>query len=69
LPDGLTRREAEVLVLVAEGLSNSEIGDRLYIGRATVKTHITRIFAKTRVRDRAQAVLYPYETGLARPPK
>jgi DNA-binding NarL/FixJ family response regulator len=66
VPDGLTPREAEVLVLVAEGLSNSEIGDRLYIGRATVKTHITRIFAKTRVRDRAQAVLYAYETGLAK---
>jgi DNA-binding NarL/FixJ family response regulator len=53
-------------VLVAEGLSNSEIGDRLYIGQATVKTHITRILAKTRVRDRAQAVLYAYETGLAK---
>jgi DNA-binding NarL/FixJ family response regulator len=68
LPDGLTPREAEVLALVAAGLSNTEIGDRLYIGRATVKTHISRIFAKTGVRDRAQAVLYAYSRGLARPP-
>ena len=64
LPDGLTRREAEVLRLIAEGLSNREIEQRLYVSTATVKTHINRIFAKTGVRDRAQAVAYAYERGL-----
>ncbi|MEU9115116.1 response regulator transcription factor [Streptomyces sp. NPDC048483] len=65
LPEPLTAREAEVLALIAQGLSNAEIGERLYLGRATVKTHINRIFAKTGVRDRAQAVRYAYRTGLA----
>ncbi|GAA2314190.1 hypothetical protein Scani_80800 [Streptomyces caniferus] len=65
LPEPLTAREVEVLALIAQGLSNAEIGERLYLGRATVKTHINRIFAKTGARDRAQAVRYAYRTGLA----
>ena len=64
-PDGLTEREAEVLTLLAAGLSNSEIAQRLYLSHATVKTHINRIFAKTGARDRAQAVRYAYQHGLA----
>ncbi|MEV5687018.1 response regulator transcription factor [Streptomyces sp. NPDC052164] len=67
LPDGLTPREAEVLVLAAEGLSNPEIARSLHISKATVKTHINNLFAKTGVRDRAQAVRYAYVRGLARP--
>ena len=63
-PDGLTIREAEVLSLMASGLSNAEIDQRLYLSHATVKTHINRIFAKTGVRDRAQAVRYAYQHGL-----
>ncbi|MDH6111283.1 DNA-binding NarL/FixJ family response regulator [Kitasatospora sp. MAP12-15] len=62
--DGLTDREREVLVLIAEGLSNAEIAERLYLGLATVKTHINRIFAKTGARDRAQAVRYAYRSGI-----
>lgn len=65
LPDGLTDREGEVLRLVAAGLSNAEIATRLFIGEATVKTHINHIFAKTGVRDRAQAVGYAHRNGLA----
>ena len=68
LPDGLTAREAEVLTLLAAGLSNSEIAHRLFVSNATVKTHINRIFAKTGARDRAQAVRYAYQAGLANPP-
>jgi DNA-binding NarL/FixJ family response regulator len=66
-PGGLTARETEVLVLLAAGLSNTEIGQRLYLSHATVKTHINRIFAKTGARDRAQAVRYAYQHGLATP--
>jgi DNA-binding NarL/FixJ family response regulator len=66
-PGGLTAREAEVLTLLAAGLSNAEIGKRLYLSNATVKTHINRIFAKTGARDRAQAVRYAYQHGLATP--
>lgn len=68
LPDGLTTREAEVLALIAEGLSNAEIAGRLFVGPATVKTHINNLFAKTAVRDRAQAVTYAFRHGIARPP-
>jgi DNA-binding NarL/FixJ family response regulator len=67
LPDGLTPREAEVLALIAEGLTNAEIADRLVVSAATVKTHVNHIFAKTGARDRAQAVVYAYEHGLAAP--
>ena len=65
LPDGLTPREAEVLALIAEGLTNAEIADRLVVSAATVKTHVNHIFAKTGARDRAQAVVYAYGRGLA----
>jgi DNA-binding NarL/FixJ family response regulator len=65
LPDELTPREVEVLKLIAVGLSNSEIADELVLSNATVKTHINRIFYKTGARDRAQAVRYAYQHGLA----
>jgi len=66
-PAGLTSREAEVLTLLASGLSNAEIAQRLFLSNATVKTHINRIFAKTGARDRAQAVRFAYQHGLATP--
>ena len=65
LPDELTPREIEVLKLIALGLSNREIADKLVLSNATVKTHINRIFYKTGARDRAQAVRYAYKHGLA----
>lgn len=65
LPDGLTPREAEVLRLIAAGRSNAEIAAALVVSDATVKTHINHVFAKTGARDRAQAVRYAYEHGLA----
>ena len=65
LPDELTPREAEVLRLIAAGLSNAEIAAELVVSGATVKTHVNHIFAKTRVRDRAQAVRYAYRHGIA----
>jgi len=65
LPDELTPREAEVLGLIASGRTNSEIAEALVVSAATVKSHINHIFAKTGVRDRAQAVVYAYENGLA----
>lgn len=64
LPDGLTAREAEVLALIADGLSNAEIAQQLFVSPATVKTHINNLFAKTAVRDRAQAVAYAFRHGI-----
>ncbi len=63
-PDGLTTREAEVLRLIAAGLSNSEIAAQLFVGEVTIKTHVNHIFAKTNSRDRAQAIAYAHRHGL-----
>lgn len=65
-PDGLTAREAEVLALIAQGLSNTEICERLFVSQATVKSHVNRIFSKIGARDRAQAVGYAYRAGIGR---
>jgi DNA-binding NarL/FixJ family response regulator len=65
--DGLTEREREVLVLVANGLSNDDIGAKLYLSPLTVKTHVNRAMTKLGVRDRAQLVVIAYQTGLVRP--
>jgi DNA-binding NarL/FixJ family response regulator len=65
LPDGLTSREGDVLVLIAQGLSNSEIAATLFLSANTVKTHVNRVFAKTGSKTRAQAIRYAHDHALA----
>jgi DNA-binding NarL/FixJ family response regulator len=65
--DSLTEREREVMGLVAEGLSNDEIAERLYVSPMTAKTHVSRAMTKLGARDRAQLVVFAYESGLVRP--
>lgn len=63
----LTEREHEIFILMGRGLANQEIAEHLFLSMATVKTHVNRVFSKLRLRDRAQAVVFAYETGTVRP--
>jgi DNA-binding NarL/FixJ family response regulator len=65
--DAITQREREVMTLVADGLTNDEIAQKLYMSPATVRTHVSHAMTKLGVRDRAQLVVLAYETGLVRP--
>jgi len=65
--DALTEREREVMALVAEGLTNNEIGERLFVSPLTVKTHVSRAMVKLGARDRIQLVVIAYQSGLVRP--
>ena len=65
--DDLTDRETEVLMAMARGMSNSEIAEKLFVGETTIKTHVGRVLMKLGLRDRVQAVVAAYESGVVRP--